>query len=85
MVRCLGGNMIIKLLHMFTKIWITLVSVLILISLSFLWYSEGFAKIQEFLNPFNFANLTLTIIAFSPAFATHLLAERLENKRNNNV
>lgn len=74
--------MAIKLLYIFTKIWITIVSVLILISLSFLWYSEGFSKIQEILNPFNVVNLIVTMIAFSPAFATHLLAEHLENKKN---
>ncbi len=72
--------MVVKLLRIFAQAWATLVTILILISLSFIWYSEGFAKVQEIMSPFNIINFIVTIISLSPAIGAWALADHLVKK-----
>lgn len=73
--------MAIKLLRVFSKIWVMLITLLILGSLATMWMQDGFGAVQQTMSPFNILNWIVTVVALSPGIAAHMLAERLESKR----
>lgn len=60
--------------------WCGLLALLILISLMWTWYHEGFARVQEIWSPFNLWNTVLTVVCAAPGMALMAWGEKISAK-----
>jgi hypothetical protein len=60
--------------------WLTLAVLLIFASLIMIWKEDGFAKVQEIFNPFNFWNTIVVVIVLAPGVVLLVLSEHLKSK-----
>ena len=73
--------MLIKMLKGFAMLWFVLAAIFIGGSLILIWYSEGFGKVQEIMNPFNLFNVIAVMITLAPGIGAYMLADHLETKK----
>ena len=73
--------MLIKILKRFSKVWFVLAGLFIAGNLVAISFSEGFARVQETMSPFNVVNFIVVIITLGPGILEYLLAEHLESKK----
>ena len=69
-----------KILKIMAKIYLCLFAIFWLYCMFNIFLSRGFQGIQETLNPFNFANLIVTMIALSPYIILEKIADKLNIK-----
>lgn len=75
------SGLLIKTLHVLSKAWFTLAILFILTGYALVWYTQGFAALQEILSPFNITNIVAVIVTLLPGFGLKMLAGKLENKQ----
>jgi|SaaInlStandDraft_7_1057024.scaffolds.fasta_scaffold44646_2 hypothetical protein len=57
----------------------------ILINLFFIWANEGFLAVAEILNPWNIANLVVTLLTLAPGFLLLLASRYIKNKDDSSL
>jgi len=70
-----------KILKVIANIYISLFIIFWLYAMVNIFLSRGFSGVQETLNPFNIANLIVTIIFLSPYFILVLILDKIKPKR----
>ena len=79
----------IKGLKIFAYVWIYTVSAIMVVSYGWIFWNQGFGAVQELLNPWGapwgtsyLIHFVVTVVSFSPGFAAHIWAEKLQEKQN---
>jgi hypothetical protein len=79
-LRMRGTAVGIKLLWGFAYVWFCLIGSLIVLSVGFLWCTEGFSNVQENFSPFNLVNSIVTLVSLAPGIGAYMLAKRLTER-----
>lgn len=76
-----------KILSWFINIWIGLIILLNVVNIISLFYFRGFmdgwSKMCEIYNPYNFTNVIFTLVTLAPAFLAIYIKERRKKKATN--
>nr|VFK58690.1 MAG: hypothetical protein BECKTUN1418D_GA0071000_108715 [Candidatus Kentron sp. TUN] len=73
-------GLIIRILRGFAIVWIWLIGLFWTGNIVFMWYYEGFSRVQELLNPFNIIYYSVVVITFLPDIGANMLADRFDRR-----
>lgn len=68
----------IRALRIFAVTWGAGATAVIAIGLGTIWYMHGFAALRDVMSPYNLREFVAVMLAYSPAVAANVLAEKLK-------